>query len=603
MATPTRALTALPQKRCPAHAWSGAAAGPQPEASLPERMQVLQGAIGNRAVGELLGAMAPRRAPLPVLETLVRDGRPLDPAMRAVMEHRLGADLGAVRLHTDGFAADSARAIGAKAYAAGHHVVFGPDRFTPETAEGRRLLAHELTHVVQQGAGTFPAPPSTLASPSLHPTGSPAEREAVRASSSPLPGPIAHSVPAGAVMREPEGEGESKGVLDTVVGGLIGDFNEDPTLAEIGINTGVGLIPVVGEATAARDVTANVYYMAKKEEYTSPGRWIGLVFAIISLFPEIGAAIKGLGKAIVKGAAKAIGPIIRLMERVLEKLGHSEGIRNFFLKNWSKIVTEGTALFEKVMAKLSSLLTRAVKFISSKAEAFTQGLERIRQAARKALPEAFEKAKNLIDGVLERLGRKEEGAAAKSLEEEAEKTGTKLEKQAAADTEKAGTEAEKALEGIETGTPPLTGFATPHRYVRDPQGRAQLAEGWLRSTPGGRSPSAQARLVRGYNVGEPRKYHATHLIADSLGGVGDRRNLVLLDGKINVGAIASLEDSLRKRVAAGEQLFLRVQAEYVGGGSRSVLAERLTYEVFTSDGKGLVKEGVPHVFEALTKVH
>jgi hypothetical protein len=253
-------------------------------------------------------------------------------------------------------------------------------------------------------------------------------------------GPVSHAVAAGTVMREPEGEGESRGVFDTILGGLMGDFREDPTLAEIGINTGVGLIPVVGEVTAARDVTANIYSMVDKEEYTSPGRWLGLTFALVSLFPEIGAALKGLGKAVLKGAAEAVGPIVRLMERVLEKLGHSEGIRSFFLKNWGRIASEGTALFERVMARLTSLLSRAVRFVSSKAEAFAQGLERLRQAAVKALPEALERAKNMFESVLERfekaIGRKAEQEEAKALGEGAEKAVGGVEKQITEDAAK-----------------------------------------------------------------------------------------------------------------------------------------------------------------------
>jgi uncharacterized protein DUF4157 len=65
-----------------------------------------------------------------------------------------GPDFGDVRVHTDARAAESARAVAATAYTLGQHIVFGAGAFTPETAAGRTLLAHELTHVVQQrGAG------------------------------------------------------------------------------------------------------------------------------------------------------------------------------------------------------------------------------------------------------------------------------------------------------------------------------------------------------------------------------------------------------------------------------------------------------------------
>jgi hypothetical protein len=65
----------------------------------------------------------------------------------------LGADLGSTRVHTDGLAAESARALSAEAYSVGDHVVFGAGRFAPGTREGDRLLAHELTHVVQASGG------------------------------------------------------------------------------------------------------------------------------------------------------------------------------------------------------------------------------------------------------------------------------------------------------------------------------------------------------------------------------------------------------------------------------------------------------------------
>lgn len=69
---------------------------------------------------------------------------------------RGNADFGAVRVHTDSRAAESARAVGARAYTVGSHIVFGAGRYAPRTGEGRSLLAHELTHVLQQ-TGVAPA--------------------------------------------------------------------------------------------------------------------------------------------------------------------------------------------------------------------------------------------------------------------------------------------------------------------------------------------------------------------------------------------------------------------------------------------------------------
>src|SRR5262249_35622196 len=107
-----------------------------------------KGATAEAAVGE---------APASVHEVLRSPGQPLDPATRGFMEPRFGRDFSGVRVHTDSAAAQSARDVNAHAYTVGHNIVFGGGQFSPETDEGRRLLAHELTHVLQQAGG--PPPP------------------------------------------------------------------------------------------------------------------------------------------------------------------------------------------------------------------------------------------------------------------------------------------------------------------------------------------------------------------------------------------------------------------------------------------------------------
>src|SRR5437899_1147878 len=92
----------------------------------------------------------PTEVPPIVHEVLRSPGQPLDPATRAFMEPRFGHDFSSVRVHTDAKAAESARAVNALAYTVGHDVAFGAAQYAPGTAVGRRLLAHELTHVMQQ---------------------------------------------------------------------------------------------------------------------------------------------------------------------------------------------------------------------------------------------------------------------------------------------------------------------------------------------------------------------------------------------------------------------------------------------------------------------
>jgi hypothetical protein len=97
---------------------------------------------------------ADRKAIVPatVDRTLASPGRPLEPSLREDMERRFGYDFSPVRVHSDSTAQKSARDIDAQAYTFGHDIVFDSGRFEPGTPGGKRLLAHELTHVVQQTA-------------------------------------------------------------------------------------------------------------------------------------------------------------------------------------------------------------------------------------------------------------------------------------------------------------------------------------------------------------------------------------------------------------------------------------------------------------------
>lgn len=132
-ASPTRAsppnMHAATARRMPqsANAIAGPAAAQSPLAALQSR-------AGNRATSmAMLGA-----------------GAPLPAHVREEMEARFGADFGAVRVHDDLHAHDQAMAHLARAFTVGEHIVFNADFYAPQSGPGRRLLAHELAHVVQQ---------------------------------------------------------------------------------------------------------------------------------------------------------------------------------------------------------------------------------------------------------------------------------------------------------------------------------------------------------------------------------------------------------------------------------------------------------------------
>lgn len=130
----------------PRHVQHAVAAGRSDPLRSDDLLQ-LQRLVGNAAAGELV-----EEAPVAGVLGSGR-GRPLEPALRAEMEARLGHDFSDVRVHTDSAAESSARALGANAYTVGSDVVFQRDHYDPSSTEGRTTLAHELTHVVQQRRG------------------------------------------------------------------------------------------------------------------------------------------------------------------------------------------------------------------------------------------------------------------------------------------------------------------------------------------------------------------------------------------------------------------------------------------------------------------
>jgi hypothetical protein len=114
--------------------------------------------------GKELPANSPQVLPLvpASVGALKGGGSPLPAGTRAFFEPRFGADFSGVRVHADSQAAKTAGAINAKAFTVGRHIAFGAGHFSPDSQAGRHLLAHELSHVVQQTV-TNPAAPGTIA--------------------------------------------------------------------------------------------------------------------------------------------------------------------------------------------------------------------------------------------------------------------------------------------------------------------------------------------------------------------------------------------------------------------------------------------------------
>ncbi len=146
----------------------GAAHDPLEQEADHVAAQVLRGGAGTAPTIRRAGAAMAQQAsaaqgrqvetaPGSVDAVLAAAGNPLAPALRGDMEQRFGHDFSRVRIHADSLAARSAAELGAHAWTVGHHIAFAPGRFAPGSRDGQHLLAHELTHVVQQSAAPVQA--------------------------------------------------------------------------------------------------------------------------------------------------------------------------------------------------------------------------------------------------------------------------------------------------------------------------------------------------------------------------------------------------------------------------------------------------------------
>lgn len=167
-------------------------------------------------------------------------GQPLPLPLRREMEQRFNAPLGEVRTHSDGAAAAAAGALGANAYAQGHDIVFGAGRYEPQSGRGRALLAHELTHVVQQRRAGSTLPQHSVADGGARqvPAGGDAAEQEARANAAKVQG----SAPLTATATPTQPLQADIGDAFSDAAGAVVDFGGDV------LDAGAEVVGEVGEA-------------------------------------------------------------------------------------------------------------------------------------------------------------------------------------------------------------------------------------------------------------------------------------------------------------------------------------------------------------------
>jgi Domain of unknown function (DUF4157) len=443
----------------------------------------LQELVGNRAVRRLLGQAGPPSSPG---AGFADPGRPLAPLLRAEMEQRFGVDFGDVRIHTGAAAERFVRGANADAVTVGNRIAFSPGILAPQASAGRRALAHELAHVVQQrrgGAPAAPLPHSTLeagAERAAAATESGTGLVAVSGSagvglSRQVQGPITRSrdpnslsteeleseirmlqewllsqttssdearatevylrslqqalaqrrlsseqlqetPTAGTTPASPAKQEEGPGFWRTIGGALLGEFERDPTVPMILVDTGLGLIPIVDQGLDIRDVVAHLYWMVEKGEHNQFMRWLGLVFSLIGAIPEIGTAIKGVFKLVVKGIKSInVDELLSLGRRLIGERADDLGQLYRFLKgrwdewvawgtdHWNRLLDRATNLVRSLREGVSGLFSRISQWLNRKLQSVQEGLEIVRQRTPELLDRAFKRVIAMGDELFARL--------------------------------------------------------------------------------------------------------------------------------------------------------------------------------------------------------
>jgi bacterioferritin-associated ferredoxin len=249
-------------------------------------------------------------------------GGPLDVGVRAFMEARFGASFGHVRVHTDERAAASARTIGADAYTFGRDVYFAAGKYAPSSRAGRLLIAHELSHTLQQGASGDGAIAPRPAEMVVGPADDPLEREADRAAVA-----VVDGAPGTAIQL-------SGGAAPMIRRGIVGDV-WDATGGAV-IRKGEEILDDIKEWAVSKieeyapgllkllrgDLTG---FLRDKIEAGLDALTGGLVSQIRKkgLFGALGDLAGGIGKAVGRlggdachGIAGAIGAVLQLVETI-----------------------------------------------------------------------------------------------------------------------------------------------------------------------------------------------------------------------------------------------------------------------------------------------
>ena len=197
-------------------------------------------------------------------------------------------------------------------------------------------------------------------------------------------------------------EGDYYDVRDAVVGGVMGEFEQDQTMGAIALDTTIGLIPILDQVADARDVAAHVYFLVRPEEDRSAGwvRWLSFGLTLVGIIPEVGTAIKGLSKLVMRGvgalrrwvSTRVAGRALNFLERVMPNFVDAVfELPGRIGRRWDDWTAHAAAFFRRLMTQLiESPLARRILGVSAAA------LRRLRSRGQRLIPEQLVRARDFL---------------------------------------------------------------------------------------------------------------------------------------------------------------------------------------------------------------
>ncbi|MEG4323831.1 eCIS core domain-containing protein [Microcoleus sp. herbarium5] len=200
-------------------------------------------------------------------------------------------------------------------------------------------------------------------------------------------------------------------ILQTLLGALLGAFNENQTGEEAIVDFLIGLIPIIGQVADARDLAAYLYRIVFKQQFNDIWNWIGLALTLVGLVPVIGDIAKFLGKSRL---GKKLPELLKNAEGVLshlralspEKFDNIAQLKNLLAQNWGKGVKAAQDRWNAILGQLLNWANGIPDLLLSKEKRqLIEAIEEVSGQSNKMLSQAFDRIWEEINEALDEIGR------------------------------------------------------------------------------------------------------------------------------------------------------------------------------------------------------